>query len=111
MNSNSLLTTVFKNFQCARKKRGYCPTTYMILLATTALLSLPLFCSQRPNKSLMTVTKNLFSSSSDIAPEILPMAQHSVFNIFQSNCDSILTWSESFESIMDSVSSQWRWVK
>jgi hypothetical protein len=29
INSKSLLTTVFKNFQCALKKRGYCPTTYL----------------------------------------------------------------------------------
>lgn len=29
MNSNSLLTTVFKNFQWLRRKRGYCPTTYL----------------------------------------------------------------------------------
>jgi len=29
MNSNSLLTTVFKNFQWARKNLGYWPTTYL----------------------------------------------------------------------------------
>jgi hypothetical protein len=29
MNSNSLLTTVFRNFQCALKNRGYWPTTYL----------------------------------------------------------------------------------
>lgn len=29
MNSNSLLTTVFRNFQWLRRKRGYCPTTYL----------------------------------------------------------------------------------
>ena len=33
-------------------------------------------------KSLMTVTRNLFSSSSDMAPEMLPIAQHSVFRLF-----------------------------
>lgn len=101
MNSKSLLTTVFRNFQCCRKKRGYCPTTYMMLLAMMALLSLPLFCSHKPNKScwkkndlslfaldpvtftLMTVTKKRFSSSSCMAPEMDPMAQHSVFRFFQ----------------------------
>jgi hypothetical protein len=36
MNSKSLFTTVFRNFQWARRKRGYCPTTYMMLLAITA---------------------------------------------------------------------------
>jgi hypothetical protein len=36
MNSKSLLTTVLRNFQCARRNRGYCPTTYMILDAITA---------------------------------------------------------------------------
>ena len=29
MNSNSLFTTVFKNFQWLRRKRGYWPTTYL----------------------------------------------------------------------------------
>ena len=29
MNSNSLLTTVFRNFQWLRRKRGYWPTTYL----------------------------------------------------------------------------------
>lgn len=39
MNSNSLFTTVFKNRQWAFRNRGYCPTTYMMLLAMTALFS------------------------------------------------------------------------
>ena len=29
MNSNSLFTTVFRNFQWFRRNRGYCPTTYL----------------------------------------------------------------------------------
>lgn len=29
MNSNNLLTTVFKNFQWALRNLGYCPTTYL----------------------------------------------------------------------------------
>ena len=33
--------------------------------------------------TLMTVTRNLFSSSSCMEPEMLPMAQHSVFRFFQ----------------------------
>ena len=36
MNSKSLLTTVFRNFQCARRNRGYCPTTYMMFDAIIA---------------------------------------------------------------------------
>lgn len=76
MNSNSLFTTVFKNFQCALKNLGYCPTMYIILEAIMALLSLPFFCSHNPSKSLIAVTKKRFSSSSCIAPEILPIAQH-----------------------------------
>jgi len=51
MNSNSLLTTVFKKRQWARKKRGYWPTTYMMFDAMIALLSLPRFCSHSPNSS------------------------------------------------------------
>ena len=134
MNSNNLLTTVFKKRQCARRKRGYCPTTYMMFDAMIALLSFPRFCSHKPNSScsnitttlvasrcvskhytllgshvsykhcnttrnskyretpyisshhhtgitihaitFITVTKNLFSSSSCIAPLIDPIAQH-----------------------------------
>src|SRR5882757_2777383 len=64
MNSNNLFATVFKNFQWALRNLGYCPTIYMILEATTALLSLPLFISVRPRRSLMTVTRNRFSTSS-----------------------------------------------
>ena len=51
MNSKSLLTTVFKNLQWSLKKRGYWPTTYMMLEAMMALLSFPLFCSHNPSKS------------------------------------------------------------
>lgn len=29
MNSNNLFTTVFRNFQCALRNLGYCPTTYL----------------------------------------------------------------------------------
>jgi hypothetical protein len=47
---------------------------------TRTLLSLPRFISQRPRRSLMTVTRNRFSASSLIAPEIEPIAQHSVFS-------------------------------
>lgn len=53
MNSKSLLTTVFKNFQCARRNRGYWPTTYMMFEAMIALLSLPRFCSHNPSRSCL----------------------------------------------------------
>ena len=85
INSNSLFTTVFKNFQCARKNRGYWPTIYMIFDATTALLSLPRCSSHRRSRSLITLTRKRFSSSSPMAPEIDPMAQQSVFRPFQEN--------------------------
>jgi hypothetical protein len=45
------------------------------------LLSLPRLCSHIPRSSLMTVTMKRFSSSSFIAPEIEPIAQHSVFRL------------------------------
>lgn len=51
MNSNSLLITVLRNFQWQRRKRGYWPTTYIMLDAMTALLSFPRFCSHNPSKS------------------------------------------------------------
>ena len=66
MNSKSLFATVFKNFQWALRNLGYCPTMYMILEATTALLSLPLFISVKPRRSLITVTRNRFSTSSSV---------------------------------------------
>ncbi len=56
---------------------GYCPTMYMMLEAMMALLSFPLFCSHSPSSSLITVTRNLFSSSSCMAPLMEPMAQQS----------------------------------
>mmetsp|Transcript_38102 Transcript_38102/g.44363 ORF Transcript_38102/g.44363 Transcript_38102/m.44363 type:complete len:206 (+) Transcript_38102:1991-2608(+) len=110
MNSKSLFTTVFKNFQCALRKRGYWPTTYIMFEATTALLSFPLLCSQRPNKSLITVTKNRFSSSSDMAPDIEPIAQHNVFRFCQLHCEPS-TWRVNLASIILSVSSQFKCVK
>jgi hypothetical protein len=64
MNSNNLLTTVFRNFQCALRNLGYCPTMYMMSEAQTALLSLPRFISVNPSRSLITVTRNRFSTSS-----------------------------------------------
>ena len=91
MNSKSLLTTVLRNFQCARRKRGYCPTTYMMLEATTALLSLPRFISHSPSKSLITVTRKRFSSSSDMAPEMEPIAQQSVLRLCHDHCEPS-TW-------------------
>ena len=54
----------------------------MMFDAITALLSLPRFISQRPSKSLITVTRKRFSSSSFIAPEIEPIAQQSVLRLF-----------------------------
>ena len=51
MNSNNLLTTVLRKRQWARRKRGYCPTTYIMFDAMIALLSLPRFCSQSPSSS------------------------------------------------------------
>ncbi len=104
MNSNNLFTTVFRNFQWARKKRGYCPTTYMILDAMQALFPLPRFTSHKPSKSLITVTKKRFSSSSDIAPLILPTAQHSVFRFAQDHSVPS-TCRASLSSMIDSVSS------
>ena len=41
------------------------------------------FCSQRSRRSLITVTRNLFSSSSCIDPDMEPMAQHNVLRFFQ----------------------------
>lgn len=78
INSKSLLMTVLRNRQCMRRNLGYCPTMYMMFDAMIALLSFPLFCSQRPSKSFITITKNLFSSSSGMAPLMDPTAQHKV---------------------------------
>lgn len=51
---------------------------HMMSEAMTALLSLPRVSSQRLSRSRMTVTRNLFSCSSTMLPEMLPMAQQSV---------------------------------
>ena len=56
MNSNNLLTTVFRKRQWARRNRGYCPTTYMMFDAMIALLSFPRFCSHNPNSSCSNST-------------------------------------------------------
>mmetsp|Transcript_29229 Transcript_29229/g.84965 ORF Transcript_29229/g.84965 Transcript_29229/m.84965 type:complete len:205 (+) Transcript_29229:1779-2393(+) len=82
----------------------------MMLLAMTALLSFPRFCSHSPSRSLMTVTRNRFSSSSDMAPEIDPMAQHRVLRLFHDHAVPS-TCSVSLASMMLSVSSQLRWVR
>ena len=87
------IKALLKHIIIYRRNLGYWPTMYMILEATIALLSLPRFISQRPSnsyklyyhymvswkqyKTLITVTRNLFSSSSCIAPLIDPIAQHS----------------------------------
>lgn len=49
----------------------------------TALLSFPRVISQRLSRSLITVTKNLFSCSSAMLPLILPIAQQSVLSACQ----------------------------
>lgn len=77
---------------------------------TTALLSLPFFISHRPRRSLMTVTKNFFSSSSDIAPEMEPTAQHSVLRLCHDHSVPF-TWRWSLSSMMRCVSSQLRFVR
>ena len=77
---------------------GYCPTMYMMLEAMMALLSLPFFCSQSPSRSLMTVTRKRFSSSSCIEPDIDPMAQQSVFKFFQDH-SLPFTWKEENKGI------------
>src|SRR5258708_19683223 len=105
MNSNSLLTTVLRNFQWAFKNRGYWPTMYMILDATTALLSFPFFISVSPRRTLITVPRKRFSVSSSmtkvikgtsrhrdihhslIAPDIAPIPQHSILILFHDHSD------------------------
>mmetsp|Transcript_2039 Transcript_2039/g.4528 ORF Transcript_2039/g.4528 Transcript_2039/m.4528 type:complete len:210 (-) Transcript_2039:1186-1815(-) len=89
MNSKSLNTRVLRNFQWALKKRGYWPTTYITLLATTALFSLPRFISQRLSRSLITDTRNHFSSPSCIAPLIEPIAQQRRFSSVGDQCSDV----------------------
>ena len=110
MNSKFLFTTVLRNFQWALRKRGYWPTMYMILDATTALLSLPRFISQRPSRSLITVTRNRFSVSSFIAPEMDPIAQQSVLRLAQDHSEPSTCFA-SFSVMMFSVSSTSRCVR
>jgi len=53
--------------------------------ATRALLDLPVVFSHKFRSSFTTETTNLFSSSTDIHPEIDPRAQQSLFNISKLN--------------------------
>lgn len=57
--------------------------THMMLEAMTALLSFPLVISHRFSRSLMTVTRNLFSCSSSMEPLMDPMAQQRVLSPLQ----------------------------
>jgi len=74
MNSNNFLITVLRKFQFYERKLGYCITTYIMFDATTALLSLPFKDSVNASRSLITLTRNFFSYSEGIEPEIEPMA-------------------------------------
>lgn len=87
MNSNSFLMTVFRKFQLVLKNFGYCPTTYMILAATTALFSLPFLTSQRESKFLIVWIKNYFSSYSGKHPDIDPIAQQMLFKLSNDHSD------------------------
>nr|GMD55046.1 hypothetical protein AX774_g1318 [Ipomoea batatas]GMD58511.1 hypothetical protein AX774_g1318 [Ipomoea batatas] len=70
----------------------------------TALLSFPLVISHRFSKSRMTITRNLFSCSSTIDPDMDPIAQHNVLRLFhdQSSPSSCLL---SFFNICSNISS------
>jgi len=81
INSFNFLMTVFKNGQCLIRKVGNCPTTYIILEATKALLDFPYFFSQRLRSSFTTETTNWFSSSTVMVPEIDPRAQHNLLSL------------------------------
>mmetsp|Transcript_31953 Transcript_31953/g.89467 ORF Transcript_31953/g.89467 Transcript_31953/m.89467 type:complete len:257 (-) Transcript_31953:1101-1871(-) len=106
MNSKSFFTTVLRNFQWYRRNRGYCPTTYMMFDAMTALLALPLVISQRLRRSRITVTRKRFSCSSPMLPLMDPIAQHSVLSLCQPALHSRpLSCSASFSTIWRSVSS------
>src|SRR5271155_5034439 len=115
MNSNNLLTTVLRNFQCAFRNRGYWPTIYMMLLATTALLSFPRIISVSPSNSLMKFTRNRFSVSSSktsqhafdadvlIVPAMEPTAQHKVYKFVHDHSEPS-TWRCSLSVMITSVS-------
>lgn len=83
---------------------------YIMLEATTALLSLPLFISVRPKRSLMTVTRNRFSVSSFMAPEMEPMAQQRVLQLAHDHSEPS-TCLASFSDMIFSVSITSRWVR
>ena len=55
-------------------------STHMMFEAITALLSFPRVISQRLRRSRMTVTRKRFSCSSNMLPDMLPIAQHSVLS-------------------------------
>ena len=133
MNSKSLLTTVFRNLQCARRNRGYWPTMYMmfdamialgnmgfkilifrlnkrILMVPFTLLSLPFFCSHNPSKSLMTVTRNRFSSLDGICQDIARLKdgqlQCMALASIRSPCDDSMKTSSCMEPEIDPIAQQ-----
>lgn len=83
----------------------------MMLAAITALLSLPLVTSHRFNKSLITVTRNMFSWSSAIDPEIEPTAQQSVLRPDHDQSFLAASCARSASCIWRSVSSWSRWAR
>jgi len=66
--------TVFRKFQFCERKLGYYITTYIMFDATTALLSFPFSDSVNASRSLITLTRNFFSYSEGMDPEIEPIA-------------------------------------
>lgn len=74
--------TVFKNPQLCFKKLGYCPTTYMIHDAMTALFYFPFFRSHNCKSILNALMKNERSSRlSGILPHREPIIQDSEFKL------------------------------
>lgn len=64
MNSNNFLMTVFKKVQLFLRKVGYCPTTYMMHEAITALFSFPFLISHSWSRVLRVEMKKALSSLS-----------------------------------------------
>jgi hypothetical protein len=75
------LTTVLRKVQLFRRKVGYCPTTYMMQEAMTALFSLPFLTSQSWRRVLRVEMKKALSSLSWMLPQREPTIQDREFKV------------------------------
>ena len=89
MNSNNFFTTVLKKVQLFLRNVGYCPTTYMIQEAITALFYFPFFISHKWRRVLKVLIKKLFYSFSRMDPHKDPTIQDRLLRDSKENSSGV----------------------